>query len=259
MLAHTLRSHLAPLLVAATLFLGACGPTYPNCDGDETCKPKGEYCMEKKCVQCRLTSHCANAATDACVACESGQCARKKDCCANALDCSSGKKCSGNRCVSECASDADCTGGKVCNEQGACASPDAAGCAKDSDCGDKLTCKAGKCVNASGECELVAVNFDFNRANLSKAAQGSISANARCFKERKIKSVTIEGHCDERGTDAYNLELGNRRARAVKRYLQSVSRGIKVRTVSYGKAQPVCTDSTETCWSENRRAQFKAR
>ncbi|MCO4761430.1 MAG: OmpA family protein [Myxococcales bacterium] len=253
------RSPLGPLLIAAALWLGACGPTYPNCDGDDNCKSKGEYCVEKKCVQCRLTSHCANATTDACVACDKGQCVRKQGCCANNLDCSAGKKCSSNKCVNQCASDADCTGGKMCNEQGACVSPDASGCSTDADCGGKLKCKSGKCVNSDGLCELVPINFDFNRSNLSRASQNTISANARCFKERKVKSITVEGHCDERGTDAYNLELGNRRARAVKRYLKGVSRRLKVRTVSYGKARPTCNEASESCWSENRRAEFKAR
>ncbi len=246
-------------LVAATLLLGACGPTYPNCDGDSHCKDKGEYCLEKKCVQCRLTSHCANASTDACVACEKGQCVRKAGCCTNNLDCPSGKKCSANACVNQCASDADCVGGKTCNEQGACVSPDAAGCSSDGDCGGSLKCKEGKCVNKDGACELIPVNFAFNRANLSRSAQSSISSNARCLKERKVTSVTVEGHCDERGTDAYNLELGNRRARAVKRYLQRVARKLKIRTVSYGKARPECNDSSESCWSRNRRAEFVAR
>lgn len=254
-----LRAIPAAALLLSTMWFAGCGPTYPNCDGDETCKPKGEYCLEKKCVQCRLTAHCANAGSDACVACQAGQCIRKPGCCANNLDCSTGKKCSANRCVNQCASDADCTNGQICSETGACVSPEGTGCTSDKDCGGKLKCSEGKCVNDSGECELVAIHFDFNRANLSRAAQNTIAANARCLKERKVTSVTVEGHCDERGTDAYNLELGNRRARAVKRYLKGVSRRTKVRTVSYGKARPTCTESSESCWSENRRAEFKAR
>ena len=250
---------MAGFIAVASLWLAGCGPSYPNCDGDDTCKPKGEYCLEKKCVQCRLTAHCANAGTDVCVACQAGQCIRKPGCCANNLDCASGKKCNANRCVNQCASDSDCTGGKICSESGACISPDSSGCATDKDCGGNLKCDGGRCVNDSGECQLVAVHFDFNRANLGRGAQNTVSANARCLKERKIKSITVEGHCDERGTDAYNLELGNRRARAVKRYLKSVSRRTKVRTVSYGKARPTCTDASERCWSENRRAEFKAR
>src|SRR5690349_5980728 len=66
--------------------------------------------------------------------------------------------------------------------------------------------------------------------------------------------VTIEGHCDERGTREYNLALGARRANAVKEYL--VSQGVstaRVETVSYGKERPICTQSDEACWAQNRR------
>jgi peptidoglycan-associated lipoprotein len=69
--------------------------------------------------------------------------------------------------------------------------------------------------------------------------------------------ILIEGHCDERGTSAYNLALGDRRANAAKEYL--VSLGIdasRVRTISYGKERPFCTESTESCWQENRRAHL---
>jgi peptidoglycan-associated lipoprotein len=69
--------------------------------------------------------------------------------------------------------------------------------------------------------------------------------------------VLIEGHCDERGTAAYNLALGDRRANAAKEYL--VSLGIdasRLRTVSYGKERPFCTESTESCWQKNRRAHL---
>ena len=66
--------------------------------------------------------------------------------------------------------------------------------------------------------------------------------------------VTIEGHCDERGTREYNLALGARRANAVKEYL--VSQGVSasvLETVSYGKERPICTELSEDCWAQNRR------
>jgi peptidoglycan-associated lipoprotein len=245
-------------LFIASLALSACGPSYPNCDNDEHCKKKGEYCLDKKCVACRTASHCPNAATDSCVDCVAGACVRKAGCCSNNLDCGSGQKCSESKCVAECAGDADCTDGRICNEAGACVHPDSAGCSSSSDCGKGLECRDGKCVNpATGACELVSVGFEFNRANLTREAQDAIGANAKCLKERGVKSVTIEGHCDERGTDAYNLELGNRRAKAVQRYLSQLMRRTKVRTVSYGKTRPVCSEASESCWSQNRRAEFK--
>jgi peptidoglycan-associated lipoprotein len=67
--------------------------------------------------------------------------------------------------------------------------------------------------------------------------------------------VTIEGHCDERGTRAYNLALGARRAETVKQYLEENGvAGARVGTISYGKERPVCAESTEECWARNRRA-----
>jgi len=69
--------------------------------------------------------------------------------------------------------------------------------------------------------------------------------------------VIVEGHCDERGTEAYNLALGERRARSVRDYL--VTRGIaadRISTISYGEDRPVCREANEACWSQNRRAAF---
>jgi peptidoglycan-associated lipoprotein len=72
--------------------------------------------------------------------------------------------------------------------------------------------------------------------------------------------VTIEGHCDERGTNEYNQHLGQRRAESVRRYL--VNLGLaegSLEAVSFGEEQPACTESTEACWAQNRRAELKVR
>ncbi len=261
------RTHRGPVLSAvlagammlALVLAVGCGPKYPNCANDGHCKTKGEYCVDKKCVQCRQTSHCANAGTDPCVICEKGACARKPGCCANNLDCPSGKKCSETRCVAECASDQDCPAGKTCNEDGACIA-EVAGCTGPADCAGGLSCVEGKCVNAEGECQIVTVHFDFNESLLTTDAQDAIGANYKCMKEKKMsKRIILEGHCDERGTDAYNLELGNRRARAVRKYLRQIAPKSKVQTVSYGKTRPTCHQQEDSCWSRNRRVVFKFR
>lgn len=75
-------------------------------------------------------------------------------------------------------------------------------------------------------------------------------------RNKNIK-VIIEGHCDERGTNEYNLGLGDRRANSAKEYL--ISLGIpsnKIETISYGEEKPICTEQTEDCWAKNRRAHF---
>lgn len=244
-------------LTVALASLGGCGPKYPNCVNDEHCKAKGEFCVDKKCAQCRLASQCANAATDPCVTCDKGACGRKADCCANNLDCKSGQKCSETRCVAECGSDQDCPAGRSCNEEGACIAA-VVGCTGDGDCQGGLTCQQGRCVNAQGECQITTVHFDYNDSQLTGDAQDAIGANVKCMKEKKMgKRIVLEGHCDERGTDAYNLELGNRRARAVRKFLSQVFPKLKLKTVSYGKTRPVCQSADESCWNRNRRVEFR--
>ena len=99
------------------------------------------------------------------------------------------------------------------------------------------------------------VFFDYDSAELDADAQELLQYQAAWFKEHNITSVTIEGHCDERGTREYNLALGEKRAQAVKNYLTSM--GIpsgKVTTISYGKERPVDSGSNPLAWSKNRRS-----
>jgi peptidoglycan-associated lipoprotein len=99
--------------------------------------------------------------------------------------------------------------------------------------------------------------FDFDQSDLREDARSTLATDAQWLKKHATVQVLIEGHCDERGTAAYNLALGDRRANAAKEYL--VSLGIdasRVRTVSYGKERPFCTESDESCWQKNRRAHL---
>lgn len=99
--------------------------------------------------------------------------------------------------------------------------------------------------------------FPLDSADLDDTARAAVTANADVLRKYPTWMVTIEGHCDERGTAEYNLALGERRAVAVKTYL--VSLGIapdRLRTVSYGKEFPFDPGHTEDSWSKNRRAQF---
>jgi peptidoglycan-associated lipoprotein len=99
--------------------------------------------------------------------------------------------------------------------------------------------------------------FLLDSADLDDAAKAVVNANADVLRKYSSWVVTIEGHCDERGTAEYNLALGERRAVAVKTYLASL--GIspdRLRTVSYGKEFPFDPGHTEDSWSKNRRAQF---
>ena len=99
--------------------------------------------------------------------------------------------------------------------------------------------------------------FDFDKADLRDDARTSLAADAQWLKQYGAIRVLIEGHCDERGTEEYNLSLGQKRASAVKDYLVSLGiEGNRVNTVSYGKARPFCTDHDENCWQQNRRGHF---
>jgi peptidoglycan-associated lipoprotein len=101
------------------------------------------------------------------------------------------------------------------------------------------------------------VFFDLDQSVIRSDARASLQKNADWMKRWASTRITVEGHCDERGSAEYNLALGERRARAVKDYLMSL--GIaddRVAVVSKGKESPVCTDKTEACWQQNRRGHF---
>lgn len=98
------------------------------------------------------------------------------------------------------------------------------------------------------------VFFGFDSSNLDSEAQETLRRQAAWLERYPSTTITVEGHCDERGTRAYNLALGARRANAVKQYLTSlgVNSG-RIKTISYGKERPVALCSNESCWSQNRR------
>jgi peptidoglycan-associated lipoprotein len=99
--------------------------------------------------------------------------------------------------------------------------------------------------------------FDYDQSDLRDDARSALSGNAEWLKKYPSIQVLIEGHCDERGTSAYNLALGDRRANAARDYLDSLGvAASRIRTVSYGKERPACTESTEDCWQQNRRGHF---
>ena len=103
------------------------------------------------------------------------------------------------------------------------------------------------------------IYFDFDKFTLSAEARKTLADNAEYLKANSGTQVVIEGHCDERGSDEYNLALGESRALAAKNYL--VSLGISARqlsVISYGEEKPAAMGSNEAAWAKNRRAEFKA-
>jgi len=101
------------------------------------------------------------------------------------------------------------------------------------------------------------VYYDFDRSDLRSEARERLARNAEFLRQRPEFVVTVEGHCDERGTSEYNLALGERRGHSATGYVKSLGvDGGRLSTVSYGKERPQCTESDEGCWQRNRRAHF---
>jgi peptidoglycan-associated lipoprotein len=101
------------------------------------------------------------------------------------------------------------------------------------------------------------VYFDYDKSDLRGDQQTSVQADSQFLGQHTNINVTIEGHCDERGSTEYNLALGDRRASAVKDAL--VAAGVnasRIKTISYGKEKPFCSESNEACWQQNRRGHF---
>ena len=104
---------------------------------------------------------------------------------------------------------------------------------------------------------LKAIYFAFDKSDIRPGDAKVLDATAAYLKANPNQLVLIEGHCDERGTNEYNLALGERRAKAAMNYL--VSNGVeagRVTTISYGKERPVCSEHNEACWSKNRNDMF---
>jgi peptidoglycan-associated lipoprotein len=105
--------------------------------------------------------------------------------------------------------------------------------------------------------------FDYDKSDVREDARAVLTRNAdvlkRIFADMPDAIVVLEGHCDERGSAEYNLGLGDRRATSVRDFLTQL--GVptdKLKTISYGKERPQCTESNEDCWQRNRRVHFSA-
>jgi peptidoglycan-associated lipoprotein len=105
--------------------------------------------------------------------------------------------------------------------------------------------------------DLTDIHFDFDKYDIRSGDARILDANAGWLKSNANHLLLIEGHCDQRGTNEYNLALGERRAKSAMNYL--VSQGVqasRITIISYGEERPLCTEANETCWAKNRRAHF---
>ncbi len=218
------------VIVAVALLVGGCKPTYPKCSSDEQCQEKGEVCVNGMCQECRSAGECASKYPGENRECVSGRCEVK----AAAAP------------LPECTSDADCGSGMRCEEQRCVAS------------GTKVSSSCQPADPASGDViALGRVHFDFDKYDITASARSTLDQNAQCLQESPGVTLVLEGHADDRGTQEYNLALGEKRANTVKTYLKNL--GIdtaRMQTRSKGENEPLCREVSDDCWSENRRVEF---
>lgn len=257
-------------LFSSLLMLTACpAPKYPKCEKDAHCEEKGEVCVNGQCQECRDDNQCTAKYNDDAHVCMDGRCEMKAECQTN-VDCvdkGDGLVCRAGQCVAECAANADCGSGKRCEAQKCVAE-----CTGDVDCGPGRACMEGACQqmdarlrNVSATCRSTqsgqfitfeTVYFDFDKYDLTPDARTTLNNNAECLKQAPALKVVLEGHCDDRGTQEYNLALGEKRANTVRSYLKNLGiPGARLVSRSKGENEPVCTEEDESCWSRNRRVQ----
>jgi peptidoglycan-associated lipoprotein len=181
----------------------------------------------------------------------------KPECTADS-NCTDNKVCRSGKCQTECTSNADCGKGLKCANNR---------CVDELSCKDDSECKGVPCVNGrcnitdassmrSVPCSYPRVQFPYNESTLSQDVKDGLQKVASCLKE-KGGTLVIEGHCDERGTEEYNLALGDQRANAVKKFLERLGvPASKIQTISKGKLEPINPGHDEAAWAENRRAEF---
>ncbi len=113
-------------------------------------------------------------------------------------------------------------------------------------------------TGAANACETIRVHFDLDSAEIRATDRPLLEQSATCLRGDRALHVVIEGNADERGTEEYNVALGDRRAQSVARYLEKLGASPpQLKTVSYGKNNPECTEHDEACWAKNRRSAVK--
>jgi peptidoglycan-associated lipoprotein len=112
-------------------------------------------------------------------------------------------------------------------------------------------------LDANGQGPLSDIHFDYNDYSVRAQDGEVLKSNADWITKNSGTRVQIEGHCDDRGSEEYNIALGAKRAQAAKDYLETLGIAAdRMSTISYGKELPVCTEDTDECWAQNRRDHF---
>ncbi len=212
--------NLAGLLVMGSLCMTACGPDYPACDDDDDCKDK-EFCVNNRCQLCRDDKDCGPGKQ-----CAQGRCDPIPGFCRSKNDCGPGESCVGNRCQ----------GGDDLDRAGQGTADDA----------------------TAGGCTIEPVYFEFDSSTIAPASRVQIETNLECARKKSFTGLHLTGHTDPRGTEEYNLALGDRRAQSVRGVVTSLGMATaKVTASSVGEEMAQGTE--ESGWSKDRRVEFQAR
>jgi len=247
------------LMLLTVFFVTSCDSVkYPACNEDKDCKGKNpenanEVCINHKCEECRTDDECKDG-----LLCKEYKCEPE---CTTDAQCDSPKICKEQKCAFECESKTDCAENEKCTDNKCELDVE---CTSDMQCDSPKVCIDNACVVKEEKikdvvelCQLQKVNFDFNEYILTSDARSVLEQDVECIKSRPDQSVIrVEGHCDERGTEEYNMNLGQKRANTVKRYLRSLGVKVKVKAISKGEEEPINSESNEEAWSENRRSEI---
>ena len=244
--------------------IGGCGESFPECSSDDKCQEYNSdegsdgynrglvVCVDGTCRECAANSDC-----DWNEDCEGNACVRVPGRCRNTNDCPDGQICADAMCAPGCDDVHGCPRGQLCENNTCVRDPN--WCDLDSDCQEGYRCDNHRCVVATpcGDREFETIYFDFDESVIRVDQEPRLEHNAECLNEFGNDDVLIAGNCDERGTDAYNLALGERRARSSKRFLErlGIAEG-RMDVISYGESRPVCRQANESCWRQNRRTDF---
>lgn len=237
--------------VALALAVTGCKPKYPACEKDSHC-PEGEFCVNNLCQQCRDYRDCGEGES-----CHDGACRPPGYCTVNA-DCGGGQVCRDSVC-GPCLSSDDCGPDGAC-VNGACVDAE---CHSDEECPAGLRCVGRVCVpqqqsvaTAPGHgCDLSSIYFDFDSSAIDEKTRRVLQRNYECLMQADTR-ITLEGHCDPRGTTEYNMALGDRRARRTKKVLKAM--GIEPKRLkTRSKGEEEATGHGPSGWAEDRRVDFE--